>query len=250
MNKQKVICGADKPDEIPPGREAKKCAQCMAWFHLPRCHALRHRCCSSECNRELRIASRTARAKNCEKCGGAFVPRPSQVEQGRGRFCSVACMATLLHTYRTPEMEARRISAMKDRIAKGEWTYRRGKDNPQWTGGSAAAQARRTASGAAAKYNREYRKANPDRAREWVMRRRVGTKLPYGTIPKIRMLQRDRCAMCACDVSKKYHVDHIFPLSKGGKHEPGNLQILCPTCNVRKWAMLPHEFAQKMGKLI
>jgi hypothetical protein len=32
----------------------------------------------------------------------------------------------------------------------------------------------------------------------------------------------------------KAHIDHIIPISKGGKTEPLNLQVLCRTCNLSK----------------
>jgi len=31
-------------------------------------------------------------------------------------------------------------------------------------------------------------------------------------------------------------VDHIVPVSKGGKDNPANLRLLCPTCNRKKSA--------------
>ena len=38
----------------------------------------------------------------------------------------------------------------------------------------------------------------------------------------------------------KYHVDHIYPISRGGKHHPDNLQIILATENLKKGAQLGH----------
>lgn len=38
-----------------------------------------------------------------------------------------------------------------------------------------------------------------------------------------------------------YEVDHIVPISKGGKHHPNNLQYLTITENRRKWNKLDYE---------
>lgn len=48
--------------------------------------------------------------------------------------------------------------------------------------------------------------------------------------------QDARCANRACstDLSLGYHVDHIVALARGGSNWPENLQLLCPTCNLRK----------------
>ena len=37
------------------------------------------------------------------------------------------------------------------------------------------------------------------------------------------------------------HVDHIIPLSKGGKHIPSNLAVACDKCNEHKHSKLPYE---------
>lgn len=62
--------------------------------------------------------------------------------------------------------------------------------------------------------------------------------------------QKYKCANCMCDVSKKYHVDHIMPIALGGTNWPSNLQILCPTCNMRKKAKHPIDWAQENGRLL
>ena len=58
--------------------------------------------------------------------------------------------------------------------------------------------------------------------------------------PKLRymVLQRDgrRCKICGRSEADgaKLHVDHIIPISKGGKTEMDNLQTLCDYCNIGK----------------
>ncbi len=52
--------------------------------------------------------------------------------------------------------------------------------------------------------------------------------------------QNGRCYMCNCDLtrleSRKVHVDHIKPLSKGGKHRLKNVAWSCMGCNLKKGA--------------
>ena len=42
------------------------------------------------------------------------------------------------------------------------------------------------------------------------------------------------CARITEETGILHHVDHIYPISKGGKHHPDNLQILTATENIRK----------------
>ena len=52
--------------------------------------------------------------------------------------------------------------------------------------------------------------------------------------------QRGRCAGCGAALGgvyaspPGYHVDHKIPLARGGGNAPGNLQLLCPDCNIHK----------------
>lgn len=51
-----------------------------------------------------------------------------------------------------------------------------------------------------------------------------------------------RCYLCGCLIPKGHrHVDHIVPLSKGGKHRPSNLAVACDKCNSHKGAKFPAE---------
>lgn len=62
--------------------------------------------------------------------------------------------------------------------------------------------------------------------------------------------QKKVCYWCEKACSENYHIDHYQPLSKGGKHELYNLVVACETCNVRKNAKDPYQFAQEVGRLL
>lgn len=62
--------------------------------------------------------------------------------------------------------------------------------------------------------------------------------------------QRKVCHWCGIRCAREFHVDHIIPLAKGGAHEVTNLCIACPSCNLRKAARDPIEFAQSLGRLL
>lgn len=44
----------------------------------------------------------------------------------------------------------------------------------------------------------------------------------------------NRCEACGKIIDKKYHIDHIIPVSEGGNNSFENLQLLCPKCNFKK----------------
>lgn len=58
--------------------------------------------------------------------------------------------------------------------------------------------------------------------------------------------QEKSCHWCGCECADDFHLDHVMPLSRGGRHEVANLVISCPSCNSKKSAMLPDEWAHVM----
>ena len=48
------------------------------------------------------------------------------------------------------------------------------------------------------------------------------------------ILERDSCYLCDGSLEADFHIDHIFPVAYGGRHEESNIGFLCPTCNVHK----------------
>ncbi len=105
--------------------------------------------------------------------------------------------------------------------------------------------------------SRKYKKENPEIARKamakwklkqenreklrawWANRRARKSKINgsflKSDVDSIFQSQNFQCAACSVDLKeKKFHVDHIKPLAKGGSNWPWNLQILCPQCNMSK----------------
>lgn len=58
--------------------------------------------------------------------------------------------------------------------------------------------------------------------------------------------QEKVCHWCSNGCADAFHVDHVYPLSKGGSHREDNLVIACPDCNRRKGAKDPIAFAAEL----
>lgn len=58
---------------------------------------------------------------------------------------------------------------------------------------------------------------------------------------KERILRRDSHKCVACGSTDHLEIDHILPISKGGKSEWNNLQTLCRKCNRMKRFKLPAQ---------
>jgi len=50
----------------------------------------------------------------------------------------------------------------------------------------------------------------------------------------------NRCRYCG-DEAGPFHLDHVFPRSRGGSNEAGNLVVACAKCNIRKRTRTPEE---------
>lgn len=246
-----------RPKE-PENRIDKKCENCGSVFSIPKCRDFREHSCSGKCKAEVRekkkLALKLQRKRNCLYCSREFVAKKSQIDAGHAKYCSLIC--SFEHQGRTvfhnEDARERASKSRKESFEMGLFTHKAGPDHPMWTGGPEAARKRRIDSGESARYIRQYRKNHPEKVRAYSQKRRFGKieKLPKGTVKRIGMLQRWMCAICKCDAKNDFHLDHIQPLSKGGMHEPKNLQILCPKCNMKKSAKNPEEYMQSLGFLL
>jgi 5-methylcytosine-specific restriction endonuclease McrA len=63
-------------------------------------------------------------------------------------------------------------------------------------------------------------------------------------IKHLLVKQKNKCIACLKDIAEKYHIDHIYALSKGGGNGEDNIQLLCQPCNNKKHNKDPIEFLQ------
>jgi len=59
---------------------------------------------------------------------------------------------------------------------------------------------------------------------------------------RAEVLLRDGARCRRCRTAVNLEIDHIVPVSKGGRTEEANLQTLCRRCNRRKWKNLLAQF--------
>lgn len=99
-------------------------------------------------------------------------------------------------------------------------------------------------------YQKEYHKANPEKSKIGRRNRRAkikgnGGKLSSDIIKTLMTLQKGKCACCAKSLKDGHHLDHIMPLALGGMNTDDNVQLLTPTCNLRKSAKHPDDWARE-----
>lgn len=103
-------------------------------------------------------------------------------------------------------------------------------------------------------YVREHYAANRDRYYEYEHRRRARKRAatleeftPADVYAWWESLGIYGCFWCGLPFAEgdRIHVDHVWPLSRGGHHAVRNLVPACERCNLAKHASLPHEFAER-----
>jgi len=89
--------------------------------------------------------------------------------------------------------------------------------------------------------NKEVSRAQAHRKK--AKRRAIGGTKPFSAdvIKRMMVSQKNKCYWCKKKMNDKWHIDHVWPLSKGGLNNDGNIVITCPPCNLVKKDKLPHE---------
>lgn len=189
----------------------------------------------------------TKRCRCCQQVlpRSEFFARPSN-RDGLYSYCR-ACNVIKIREYqsRRPDWkeykrayDRERVQRLKDEIAeKNRARYLRNRE-------------RRLAQAKA------YAEANRDKVREikrsYRHRRRSveRTGMTGREMAEWVSAQKKVCYWCGSRCPTNFHVDHYHPLAKGGKHEASNLVIACRSCNSRKQARDPLDFAREVGRLL
>jgi 5-methylcytosine-specific restriction endonuclease McrA len=162
--------------------------------------------CTSECGNRHRARSAYQHAdlsaRPCKRCGAVFTPK-----QSTSVFCSRLC--------------SRRVSYARYRKQRVAAAVAWGRANPELR---RAIAAQHKAS------RRAWEQLNPDS---------VG--IASTNWRKLVRHYRHRCAYCGGNEGG-IHMDHVIPLSRGGRHAIGNVLPACQGCNLSKGAKLVAEW--------
>jgi len=102
----------------------------------------------------------------------------------------------------------------------------------------------------------QWKKDNSDLVRVYNQNRKAKKRkqtglISKGIVKKLMTLQKGKCTNCKADLRDTgHHLDHITPIDLGGAHADENLQLLCPTCNLRKFNKEPIAWANENGRLL
>lgn len=200
--------------------------------------------------------------KVCTQCGvekqfSEFYPKVGS-KGGVNSMCKLCCKDNI-YTYRDENPEV--VKATQLRSYHKDVQYSREKAKAWRLAHPDALEALRV-------YGREYRKIhketlrvkdrdrylkNTTRYKYYRDKRKALVKNTPGRytaddIAAIWEHQLGTCVYCGVDLaSTTVNIDHYMPLHLGGTNWPSNLQLLCESCNKRKWAKLPEVYEAEIG---
>lgn len=182
----------------------------------------------------------------CKKCGSTEKMKSGKCRQCNILACKIAYDANK-EKYKLSSKLWASENREKSRAIKSRWS----KSNPEKQMKAVASWNERNKD-RCSENKKKWNKQNKDHKRILTTNRR--RKMAGGTISKERIAsllvkQNGRCPCCKTGL-EKFHVDHIMPIALGGTNTDDNIQLLCPSCNLKKNAKHPVDFMQSLGFLI
>lgn len=106
----------------------------------------------------------------------------------------------------------------------------------------------------AVEISRRWRNKNRQKTRDMNNARHARKRGNGGSfkVSQIREMKKEQggiCVYCPNTIIGKgnCHIDHILPVALGGSSDISNIQLLCPTCNMRKSAKHPDDWHSEIG---
>lgn len=216
------------------------CKFCKTNIEVPPSRIWRTHFCSNACRSQHKSVLLKTRSKTCKVCQTLFTPRKQQLDAGHGIYCSNSCKNSVKPKMCNAESRAKALQTYLNNLRQGLIKHKTGIDHPRWKGGDIAARERRVKDGRSKQSIAKYRKLNPEKTKLWALKRRLlmGKTIPVKYIKDKLQQQNYLCVYCKTNIFTKYHRDHIVPLALGGKNEISNIQMLCQSCNSKKWIKL------------
>ena len=168
-------------------------------------------------NKYSHLKGQTDDVRKCRECKKEYAPK----QRTESYFCSRNCK----DKNRKKEDKAERIASKYDRICIGcdKKILRTARADKKWCSEECASKVR---------------------VHTMNVTRRIKTNEPFGAFFRIDIYNRDKwiCKICKKPVEKdlsfpnpkRASLDHIIPLSRGGTHESGNVQLAHLSCNTSK----------------
>ena len=95
------------------------------------------------------------------------------------------------------------------------------------------------------KTNAEYGKSPAGRRAakaSYAKRRSAEGSFTAEDIKDLYATQGGRCYYCSVDIENNFHIEHMTPLSRGGRNDVSNICLACAPCNLRKHTKTAEEF--------
>lgn len=165
--------------------------------------------------------------RTCAECGSSIEHKST-----RAKYCNRTCKNRATQRRRPDERARNRDRYQKERARRQEYARSAYWNDPEH----------------GRERSREYRKNNPHRRREFNDLRSERMRSNPGFVPfshgeweRHKRLFGGECAYCHRP-SEILEMDHVIPLSRGGRHALANIVPACPSCNRTKSSLLLVEW--------
>ena len=192
----------------------------------------------------------TQTLRKCTECGNTYTPKHKN-----NIYCSGKCADKVYNRKRRAKAAETAREWRKNNAERAHATAKAYRKANRQTETARVRRWLKTPRGkeTSARSNRTWKLNNPDRVASYVLRRMQAEEEGGATTELIEEMWNNgdkTCYLCGIAIDITAHflaatsrtIDHIIPISRGGKHELDNLAFACRKCNLRKGNKTPEEY--------